>query len=129
MSERQLRLVGLLGNTITFADPLKVTDTTRFDQTVQNVKQSKDGFIFGIQRNEMVSLKNVCVSQTGCGDFATTQQASVRIKVNSPLASSAEVKQQVLDALDNYKAAIENGLLDGLKPNTNSVLKVDVGVV
>lgn len=127
MSQRNLRLTSILGNAITFADPLHAANTTRFDQTVSNSKQSNG--LLPMQRSELISLQNLCV-ETNCGAVAsaTVQQSSVRVKISSPLASSAAVKQQVLDALENTRIAVEGGLLDGLKPDALTKLVADFGV-
>lgn len=123
MSKRQLRLVSILGQSITYADPSAVGNTTRFDQSVSNAKTTIG--LIPLQRAEMISLNNVC-AKTGCEATATTlMQSSVRIKVASPLANASEMKQQVLDALDNFKVAVENGLLDGVKPDAMTALFVN----
>lgn len=126
MSQRALRLVSIIGSTITFADPLHPANITKFDQTVSNAKQSNG--LMPMQRSEMISSRNLCV-ETACGSVtnATVQQSSVRVKISSPLASAPEVKKQVLDALENVRIAVENGLLDGLKPDATTQLVADFG--
>lgn len=126
MSQRNLRLVSILGNAITFADPLHVSDTTKFDQSVTNVTTSIG--LVPFQRSEMISLRNLCVKAATCDTSATTMQSSVRLKINSPIGNSLEVKQQVLDALENARIAVEAGLLEGFKPNAGTVLVADFSV-
>lgn len=128
MSQRNLRLISILGNSITFADPLNVGNTTRFDQATSNVK-SPIGLI-PFQRSEMISNRLLCVKPVNCVDaVATNMMSSVRVKIQSPLVSSVEVKQQVLDALENVRIAVENGLLGGIKPSPETVLVADFEVV
>lgn len=128
MSQRTLRLTSILGNAISFADPLHVMDTTSFKQDLRNASNVIG--LVPIQRVEMVSLKAHCVKPENCGtdSQSTMMQSSVRVSVNSPLWVSTATKQQVLDALENFKRAVENGLLDGLKPTATDEFVVDSGI-
>lgn len=129
MSERNLRFVAIGTNDITFADPQSATRTTRFTHSLTDINVPNVGKLT-IHRAELISLRNVPVLKPNCADTCSSsdQQVSVRIKVSAPLLATAEAKQQVLDALENMRIAIENGLTDGFLPTYNTVLVADDGV-
>lgn len=129
MTERVLRFVAIGSNDITFADPLSATRTTRFTHALTNVTSPILGNV-SMHRAELISLRDVGINKPNCTDdcAAENRQISVRIKVSHPLAASAQAKQQVLDALENMRIAIEAGLTDGFLPTYNTQLVADDGV-
>lgn len=120
MAKRFLRFVSIGANDITFADPLSATRTTRFTHSTTNVT-GPDGII-PTHRAELISLSTVRVKIPGCNETCSSnfQPVSVRIKLSAPLANSAEAKQQVIDALENMKTALSQGLTDGFIPTLNT---------
>ena len=129
MSERNLRLVSVGTNDITFADPQSATRTTRFTHSFTQVSDQVLGRV-NLHRAELISLRDVMMTKPNCVDACNSalQNISVRIKVSAPLELSAEATQQIVDALDNMKAAYLAGLTDGFLPTVTTVLKADVGV-
>lgn len=125
MSQRTLRLVALGANDITFADPSAVTRTTRFVHTFAKPKT-----VIGtvdIHRFELISNRDVNIEKAGCADAcsAVSQPISVRVKVSHPLVATAEVKQQIADALENTRLAVLAGITDGFLPTANISLVAD----
>lgn len=120
MAERFLRFVSIGANDITFADPLSATRTTRFTHSTTSVTGPSG--IIPTHRAELISLSTVQVKTLGCEEMCSSnfQPISVRVKVSAPLANSAEAKQQIIDALENMKLALAQGLTDGFIPTLNT---------
>lgn len=128
MSQRNLRMSSVLGNTIRFVDPLHPQDYTEFKQMVGTTNDRLNPV--GIQRSEMKSVKMNCVPLNSCGVEPVTRNmgSSVTVAISSPLGVSSAAKQQVLDALENVRRSVENGLLSGLKPDVTAGFVVDFEV-
>lgn len=126
--QRILRFVAIGANDITFADPLTVNRTTRFTHSLSTPIDPIAGR-YSLNRFELISSGVASVVKPNCDDGckAGSQPTSVRIKVSGPTDSSDAVKQQILDALENMKRAVEAGIHTGFLPTMATEFVVDSG--
>lgn len=124
MSQRTLRFVTLGSDSITFADPSNVANTAKF--THANTQRSTTLGLVPHTRAELIANRN---ATRLVNEIPVPEVLSVRIKVSGALVLAAEQKQHVLDSLDNFRAAVESGLLEGFLPNQTAVLVIDKPIV
>lgn len=124
MSQRKLRFVTLGNGTITYADPSNVANTAKF--THANTQRNTVAGLVPHTRAEYIASRNA-VRQVG--DLAVPEVLSCRIKVSGALSLASEQKQHVLDSLENFRIAVEGGLLEGFLPNQTTEFVIDTPLV
>lgn len=127
MAQRTLKSIGLTANSIVFADPTDVGNTTKFTVDVVNLNLPNKTST-KVVRSEVLSNRIVAVKKPGCDDCSSADAAlSVRIKVTS--LPNVPVSQQMIDdAFENAKRAYAVGLLNGFKPSTSDLFIIDSGL-
>lgn len=120
MSQRKLRFVTLGSDSITYADPSNVANTAKF--THANTQRSTTLGLVPHTRAEYISNRNAVRT---VGSVTVPEVLSVRFKVSGALSLSVEQKQHVLDSLENFRVAIEAGLLDGFLPTQATEFVID----
>lgn len=124
MSQRKLRFVTLGSDSITFADPSNVANTAKF--THANTQRNTTLGLVPHTRAELIANRNAVRL---VNEVPVPEVLSVRIKVSGALVLAAEQKQHVLDSLDNFRLAVENGLLQGFLPNQTAEFVIDKPIV
>lgn len=123
MSQRILRLDTIGTGEITFADPSSIVNTSKF--THKNSQRSTDLGLVPHTRAEYISNRNAIRM---VGETKVQEALSVRIKISGAQELAVQQKQHVLDSLENFRRAVEGGILDGFLPRHTDEFVIDFGL-
>lgn len=124
MAERILKPIGSDANSITFADPNDVRNTTRFSVATSNSTLSS-GVKVGVVRSETIANRTISVKKPGCSDCdAADMILSLRIKATT-IANEQLSEQMVTDAFENARRAFLAGMGNGFKPLPSESFVID----
>lgn len=125
MAERILKPISSDANSITFADPNDVRNTTRFSVATSN-STLPSGVKVGVVRSETIANRTISVQKAGCTgcENAADMILSLRIKATT-IANEQLSEQMVNDAFENARRAFLAGIGNGFKPLPSESFVID----
>lgn len=124
MSQRILKMTALESNSITFADPMNVSNTLRMKHSLTPKRASDTSNLTNV-RNEFITSRIGELAPIVAGARVPTETLSVRVVISGSTQSEAQVLQAVKDTFANAQLAITAGALRGFLADHTTQFVID----
>lgn len=116
MATRNLKLLSVDGSSITFCDPLNINNRLRFKNGVG--QKTVDGVTTTNVRNEITWNEPAEMTQ---GALTAVDNLSLKVIFSGSIQNTAALKTAWTNIKTNIDAAIDEQLIEGFKPDYDSV--------
>lgn len=121
---RTLKNISIAADSVTFADPLNVSNTTSM-KVRSSQQRLQNGVNQTFVRGEQVANRTVSLTKPGC-EPCTSQDQILSVRIKFTLLPNDPISQQMLDdAFENARRAFTKGYANGFKPSPTDEFVID----